>query len=341
MNQPAPPADRPVVSVIIPTRRRPHLVARAVHSALAQTMADIEVIVVIDGPDPESEKALAAIGDGRVRIVRLPRRFGSGGARNTGVAVARGAWIAFLDDDDQWFPPKIERQLEAARCALLPLPIVGCRLIVRQVRVLRLWPRRVPAPGEDIAEYLFCRRGLFWGEGLLQTSMILAATALLRRVPFSCGPEAVHDDLGWIIRATRISGAGIVFVTDPAPLAIWHMVQSEGRLSSRTDWRQSLAWIRRMRPLVSRRAYAGFLLTYIKGHFRRLDAIAPLMREAARHGAPRPLDWLVFALNWSVPARLQQTLAVWFGEGVRWSGGIDGATDAPRPARPLRNRRSA
>ncbi len=94
----------PLVSVVIPTRNRPHLVGRAVRSALAQTLDAIEVIVVVDGPDEATLQALRQIDDARLRVKTLPRNLGPGEARNAGVGEAQSRWIAFLDDDDEWFP---------------------------------------------------------------------------------------------------------------------------------------------------------------------------------------------------------------------------------------------
>lgn len=62
----------PLVSVVIPTRNRPHLVARAVHSALRQSLHKIEVIVVIDGPDDTTLKVLNQIDDPRLKVSMLP-----------------------------------------------------------------------------------------------------------------------------------------------------------------------------------------------------------------------------------------------------------------------------
>ena len=96
------------VSVIIPTYRRPALVPRAVQSALAQTLRAIEVIVVMDGPDPATECALAGIRDPRLQIVRLPIRRGLANARNAGIAFVRTRWVALLDGDDEWFSEKLD-----------------------------------------------------------------------------------------------------------------------------------------------------------------------------------------------------------------------------------------
>ncbi len=101
----------PIISVIIPTHGRSQLVERAVDSAGAQTLRDIEIIVVIDGLDLATEQELAKINDPRLRIVQLPTSKGGAGARNAGVAAAKAAWIAFLDDDDEWLTQKLELQL--------------------------------------------------------------------------------------------------------------------------------------------------------------------------------------------------------------------------------------
>ncbi|TMM39790.1 MAG: glycosyltransferase family 2 protein [Actinobacteria bacterium] len=109
-------SDGPRVSVVIPTRLRPALVPRAVCSALAQALTDIEVVVVIDGPDPDTREVLAAIADPRLRIVELERSGGAPAARNVGVDHARAAWTALLDDDDEWLPePGPRRHLRVRR----------------------------------------------------------------------------------------------------------------------------------------------------------------------------------------------------------------------------------
>src|SRR6185436_11387163 len=103
---------QPLVSVVIPTRDRPHLVSAAIRSALAQSLREIEVIVVIDGPDARTEESIRLIEDDRLGTTTLPRPSGAPSARNAGVAAARGRWVAFLDDDDEWLPEKLARQLE-------------------------------------------------------------------------------------------------------------------------------------------------------------------------------------------------------------------------------------
>lgn len=106
----------PEVTVVIPTRDRSTLVTtHALPSALAQEGVAFEVIVVDDGSSDGTAAAVASLADPRVRLLRHEAARGVSAARNTGIASARGEWLAFLDDDDLWSPGKLERQLAAAR----------------------------------------------------------------------------------------------------------------------------------------------------------------------------------------------------------------------------------
>lgn len=99
-----------LVSTIIPTYNRREDVAIAVSSALAQTHSAQEIIVVDDGStDGTSEMLWQAYGE-RLRVLRT-ERIGVSGARNHGMAQARGTYIALLDSDDEWAPDKLERQV--------------------------------------------------------------------------------------------------------------------------------------------------------------------------------------------------------------------------------------
>ena len=109
---------RPEISVVIPTHDRCDLLFRhGLPTALAQEGVEIEVIVVDDGSKDGTAERLRGVEDPRLRVVHHdePRRLA--GARNAGIAVASGEWIAFLDDDDLWSPLKLRSQLDAAHSA--------------------------------------------------------------------------------------------------------------------------------------------------------------------------------------------------------------------------------
>jgi glycosyltransferase involved in cell wall biosynthesis len=102
----------PLVSIIIPTFNRASLLPRAINSVLGQTFRDWELIVVDDGSgDGTDLPPRAAADEPKISLVRLPQNRGVSHARNTGVRRSSGRFIAFLDSDDEWLPPKLERQI--------------------------------------------------------------------------------------------------------------------------------------------------------------------------------------------------------------------------------------
>ena len=105
-----------LVSVIIPTYNRAYCVGRAIDSALAQTYAPLEVIVVDDGSTDDTADFIRTryAGEPRVRCV-FQRNQGVSQARNTGLQAARGDFVALLDSDDFWFPWKLAVQVAAMR----------------------------------------------------------------------------------------------------------------------------------------------------------------------------------------------------------------------------------
>lgn len=100
-----------MVSVIIPNYNRADLIIRAVKSVLNQTIQDIEVIVVDDASTDSSVEVLNMIKDHRLHIVQLNYNAGACAARNKGISLATGEYIAFLDSDDEWFHDKLEKQI--------------------------------------------------------------------------------------------------------------------------------------------------------------------------------------------------------------------------------------
>ena len=300
----------PSVSVVVPTYRRPEQVERAVRSALAQTISDLEVVVVVDDCDAATVAVLEAVGDVRVRVVVPESHLGNAEARNTGIRAATGSWIALLDDDDLWLPAKLERQL--AKAASMPhrYPIVSCGVIARSATRDFFWPRYVPSPGEPLSDYLFCRRRPITGDGLVQTSTLLTRAALFAAVPFRSGQRYVDQD--WLLRACRVDGAAVAFAGMPEPLVVWHMEAERERISNHDDWRFSLDWIRARRDLVTPRAYAAFLLTLASASGARQGdraAFAVLLLEAFRKGKPGLVEILGHVANFLVPGGFKQRLA--------------------------------
>jgi glycosyltransferase involved in cell wall biosynthesis len=117
-----------LLSVAIPTYRRPHLVTRVVQSVLAQTYPLIGVLVVIDGVNDGTREVLEQLDDARARVLETGVNKGPADARNFGVIAATGTLVATFDDDDEWRDDKPARQMQmVADHAFSGDFIIACR----------------------------------------------------------------------------------------------------------------------------------------------------------------------------------------------------------------------
>ncbi|WP_425053154.1 glycosyltransferase family 2 protein [Psychromarinibacter sp. S121] len=106
--------DAPTVSIVLPVHNREVLVRRAIDSVLAQTRQDFELIVIDDcSTDRTVEVVREYCSDPRVRLELNTTNLGPAGARNRGIELARGRYVAFQDSDDRWFPEKLAMQVQA------------------------------------------------------------------------------------------------------------------------------------------------------------------------------------------------------------------------------------
>jgi glycosyltransferase involved in cell wall biosynthesis len=302
-----------LVSAVIPTRGRPELLLRAVRSALAQTLREIEVIIVIDGEDLATEHALAGLilEDGRVRLVPLATSVGGSDARNRGVDTASGRWIAFLDDDDEWLPGKLQAQMEAVSASTALVVIGTCKIIARTPGKDYVWPRRMPEPDEPICEYLLARRTLSRGEGSIQTSTFFVLRTLMQSHPFKSG-QLKHQDTEWLLRVGQLPGAKAVFVNEVS--AIHYIEEERTSVSSKSNWRYSLEWVRRDRHLFTPRALTGFVFHQIAPEASEQEdwrAFPTLLFEVLRHGKSTVRDYAIFLAMWLLPRRRRRSLRDW------------------------------
>lgn len=321
------------ISVVIPTFERADLLAAAIDSVRRQTRPASEIVVVVDGetPDPATLAMLDGIDDGRLRVVRGERRLGNARARNAGIEAARGDWIALLDDDDEWLPDKLERQVAAVEHALEGLgasgssgdaghvgnpaavPVASCRLHARAGERRFLWPRLLPRDGESLARYLFCRRWPLTGDRLLQTSTLLAPRALFVATPFRHGRRFVDQD--WLLRAAAEHDVRLVFPAGDDALVEWDIAPGRPRVSHYRSWRWCIAWARRRAGLLDRRAHPAFLLTIASAAAAdagELRAFWPLLREAFSVGTPNVAELVTHAANFALSRPLRDRVAAAF-----------------------------
>jgi glycosyltransferase involved in cell wall biosynthesis len=116
----------PRVSVILPTYNRARELPRAILSVLDQTFDDLELIVVDDASDDDTEQVVRKLGDPRIRYLRHDHNRGGGAARNTGIEASEAPWVGFQDSDDAWLPAKLETQIAAIDAAPAEVGAVYC-----------------------------------------------------------------------------------------------------------------------------------------------------------------------------------------------------------------------
>ncbi len=123
-------SPNPLVSVVITTYNRPALFKKALKSVLEQTYTKIEVIVVEDGSIGDIESWLRDNNMNHVKYFRHDKNQGLSAARNTGWKLAKGEYVAFLDDDDEWLPERIELGVKVAESCSGAVQLFYCGTIV-------------------------------------------------------------------------------------------------------------------------------------------------------------------------------------------------------------------
>jgi len=242
----------PEVSVIIPTFNRLPLLVAAIDSVLSQTFKDFEVIVVDDASCDGTPEFVRNIGDPRVRIVSLPIQGGGATARNAGIDVARGKYLAFLDSDDKWLRDKLAKQMELARRDQDKNVVYFTKLFARSETNETIVPRKPIKTVENVGDYFF----LNWGDGFIQTSSIFLHSTLAKSVMFTDGLP-IHQDWDFCI---RLENQGARFVLLDEPLVIWNIDKRPDRIGEKASsmGEDSIRWIESVKNMISGKAYLSF-----------------------------------------------------------------------------------
>ncbi len=191
-------------STIIPCYNARDTVGRAIESALNQTISPLEVIVVDDGSADDSAEVVSRYSP-QVRLIRQENA-GPGAARNRGVGVSSGEWVAFLDADDMWMPEKTERQR-----TLTEDPKVG----VVQARARNV---RFPAPEQITPEVLWVGNCVGLSAAIVRRSAFDSVKGFDERRSLI----SVEDYNLWF----RLCAAGWAILTYPDELIYYHPTES-------------------------------------------------------------------------------------------------------------------
>lgn len=300
------------VSAVIPSTGRPELV-RALRSARSQvTDHDVEVILVVDKPHQSLE-----LGD-EVRdlcdvIAWTGGRQGGAAARNLGIQLATADWIAFLDDDDEWLPAKVEAQMSAALRAPSDLVVVSSRHVQFDPETLRETapiPKELYAASQSVSEYLFARRRPRASRATMCTPTIMCSRALLDLVSWNQSLRRHHDwDL--LVRMSRVPGVHFIHLEEV--LCRVQMGSSQS-ISAGSSWRDSLDWAELELRQEGERVYTDFLvaqpLRYAIGA-RSPKGVVTVLRALTRSRTIPTLGPVVIAMGGMIPRRSLTRLMTW------------------------------
>ncbi len=134
--------QNPHFSIIIPTYNRPQLLQRAIKSVLTQSFENYEIIVVDDGSNKDIASVIENFCDHRIIYFRHEQSRGASAARNTGIQNARGTWLSFLDDDDEFLPHFLSKTFDRLQAASEETGFCWCG-------IQRVWDRE---HGEEIVD---------------------------------------------------------------------------------------------------------------------------------------------------------------------------------------------
>lgn len=203
----------PKVSVIIPTYNRTSFLKDAINSVLNQTYRDFELIVVDDGSTDDTQDLVSYYGQ-KIRYIYQNNQ-GRSTARNHGIEVAQGEYLAFLDSDDVWLPDKLSRQIPILDAASANTVLVHGykQLVDEKLQPIRGWEKKLRY------SYRLAEKGQETYENYLQKAYIFTSTVLIRRdAVLSIGAYDVNlqalEDLDFYLRLL-IKGYTFIFISEP------------------------------------------------------------------------------------------------------------------------------
>jgi glycosyltransferase involved in cell wall biosynthesis len=292
----------PEVTVVIPTHSRWDLLSTAaLPAALGQADVAVEVVVVDDGSTDQTAERLAEMHDPRLHVVRHERARGVAQARNAGIAIARGQWIALLDDDDVWAPRKLRFQLDAATAEQAIFAYGGAAALDEN----RNWVYSLAPANPQTLGSVLLERNVLWGGC---SNVLVRADAIRRLGGFDERLFQLTDWDLWI----RLSQAGraaacsevlvgciehsrsMLLTNRDDVFAEFEYVERKHRAAAaaagrRIDRRTFSRWV----ALGHRRAGRRFRATriYLEAFVRTRD-VGSLARAAVAPLGERPVEWL-------------------------------------------------
>jgi glycosyltransferase involved in cell wall biosynthesis len=194
-----------LVSVIIPCFNGARTIRRALDSVRHQDYPAIEIIVVDDASTDETQEVLAQLAQPDLRVIRLPQNRGAAAARNAGIELARGDFIAFLDADDEWLPPKLSAQIAviASRPEMSLIASQARFVTVDGVEEDSVYLNSVPARGPEAWRVLLAYN-------YIATPTVVARRATLQEIGGFNPALIIGEDQDLWIRLSLVGEVGFI-----------------------------------------------------------------------------------------------------------------------------------
>lgn len=213
--------NKPLISVIVPTYNRAHIISRAIRSIFSQGYDYIEVIIVDDASSDNTEEVVKAFQKDNIIYRRLSNNSGASAARNEGINIAKGDFIAFLDSDDEWLSDMINRQLAIFKNN----PTIDASFTAF-IRHYGNNPEYIAPTKKNNNKKML--------ESLLRNNFITAQTLMLKRAcinELGGFDESLSHREDWDLGIRLISSKKFYFIDQP--LAV--VYETPGNLSSMTE----------------------------------------------------------------------------------------------------------
>lgn len=297
-------SDNSLISVVIPTFNREKILPISLESALVQSYQNIEIIIVDDHSNDDTEAVVKQYQDDRIHFIRLSKNSGGAVARNVGIDAAKGEYIAFLDSDDAWAPNKLERQFTHIQNHTNPKNVVSYTQVFHSLTGISkeslnefnpkgYFPKRGKRKAETVGDYILCNRGKTLTSTLMMYQKLAKSTRFRNKF-------RKHQDWDFCLRLEK-NGAEFSFINEP--LTIWNGDPSFDHVGRNPNYELSEYWLSECSQYLSERAISQF----------RLDKILPslIAKRIRKPHSQKILMQGFLARQISLKQFLTQTKEVW------------------------------
>lgn len=275
------------VSVVVPVYNRSHIIGRTLSSIQEQSIKVKEVIIVDDcSSDSEALKGEIDKFKGlNIKYVRHKVNLHGGAARNSGIELCSGSYVAFLDSDDAWASNKIEICLKYIKNKKVDFVYSQVRKIGIQSGIV---PLNFPSEGQRYSDYLLV------DNGSIQTSTILIKREVLDIVKFDPNLKRFQDyDFLLALELNKNTSYPI-----KQPLVYMYDDDQEGRISNSYDYRPAVFWLSKIKNDISHEAYYNFLIgrvcQYKSYSSKKIEALKHMLHIKAYKNCNKRTWWKVF-----------------------------------------------